>query len=67
MKKMWDYIIEVKKEFMLKKRKIYPLSREEKEEVCKFIDKQLRKRYIRLLKSLQMVLVFFVGKNNNKN
>jgi len=57
----------MKKEFVLKKRKIYPLSREEKEEVCKFIDKQLRKGYIRLLKSLQMALVFFVGKNNNKN
>ena len=57
----------MKKEFVLKKRKIYSLSREEKEEVCKFIDKQLRKGYIRLLKSLQMALVFFVGKNNNKN
>ena len=57
----------MKKEFVLKKRKIYPLSREEKEEVSKFIDKQLRKGYIRLLKSLQMALVFFVGKNNNKN
>jgi len=67
MKKMWDYIIEMKKGFMLKKRKIYPLSREEKEEVCKFINKQLRKGYIRLSKSLQIALVFFVGKNNNKN
>jgi len=31
MKKMWDYIIEGKKGFVSKKRKIYPLSREEKE------------------------------------
>jgi len=59
MKKIWDYIIEMKKEFVSKKRKVYPLSREEKEEVCKFIDKQLGKGYIRLSKSLQMAPVFF--------
>jgi len=67
MKKIWDYIIEVKKGFVSKKRKIYPLSREEKEEVCKFIDKQLRKGYIKISKSVQMAPVFFIGNDNNKN
>ena len=45
---------------------MYLLSREEKEEVCEFINKQLRKGYIRLLKSPQMVLVIFVGKKDSK-
>jgi len=33
MKKMWDHVIEVKKGFVLRKKKIYPLLREEREEV----------------------------------
>ena len=33
----------MKEEFVLRKRKVYLLSREEKGEVYKFIDKQLRK------------------------
>ena len=45
---------------------MYLLSREEREEVCEFINKQLRKGYIRLLKSPQMVLVIFVGKKDSK-
>ena len=49
-RKMWDYIIDMKKEFVLRKGKVYPLSREEREEVCEFIDKQLRKEYIRSFK-----------------
>jgi len=49
-----------------KKGKIYSLSREKREEVHKFIEKQLRKVYIRLLKSPQTVPVFFVGKKNGK-
>ena len=48
---------------MLKKRKVYLLSRRE---ICKFIEEQLRKGYIRLLKSPQMAPVFFVGKRNSK-
>ena len=51
---------------MLKKRNVYPLSREEREEVQEFIKKQLRKGYIRLLKLPQTVPVFFVGKKNRK-
>ena len=56
----------MKKGFMLRKRKVYPLSREEREEVCEFIKEQLRKGYIRLSKSPQTVPVFFVGKKNGK-
>ena len=32
--------------FVPKKEKVYPLSREEREEVREFIQEQLRKRYI---------------------
>ena len=51
---------------MLRKRKVYLLSREEREEMCKFIQEQLKKGYIRLSKSPQTVPVFFVGKKNGK-
>ena len=50
----------------LERKRVYPLSREEREEIYEFTDKQLRKRYIRSSKSPQMALVFFVGKNNSK-
>jgi len=36
-KKIWDYVIELKEGFVLKKGKVYPLSREEREEVREFI------------------------------
>ena len=42
------------------------MSREKREEVHQFINKQLKKRYIRSLKSPQTVLVFFVGNKNSK-
>jgi len=56
----------MKEGFMLRKRKVYLLSREEREEMCKFIQEQLKKGYIRLSKSPQTVPVFFVGKKNGK-
>ena len=65
-KKLWDHIIEMKEEFVLRKGKVYPLSREEREEVHKFISEQLRKGYIRLSKSPQIALVFFVRKKDSK-
>jgi len=65
-KKLWIHTIKVKKEFVLRKGKVYLLSREEREEVCKFIEEQLRKRYIRSSKSSQMALVFFVEKKDGK-
>ena len=36
-RKLWDHAIDIKKGFVLKKGKMYPLSREEREEVYKFI------------------------------
>ena len=59
-------MIDIKEGFVLRKRKIYPLSREEREEVREFIKKQLRKGYIRLSKSPQTAPVFFVGKKDGK-
>ena len=56
----------MKEEFVPRKEKVYLLSREKREEVCEFIFEQLRKEYIRLLKSLQMIPVFFVGKKDGK-
>ena len=55
----------MKKEFVLRK-KVYPLSRKEWEEMCEFIMEQLRKGYIRPSKLSQMALVFFVRKKNRK-
>ena len=51
---------------MPRKGKVYLLFRKERGEVQEFISKQLRKEYIRLSKSPQMALVFFVGKKNGK-
>ena len=62
-RKVWDYSIDTKEEFVLRKEKVYPLSREE---VHEFILEQLRKEYIRPSKSPQMVLVFFIGKKDGK-
>jgi len=56
----------MKEGFVSRKGKVYPLSREEREEVHKFINEQLRKEYIRLSKLPQMALVFFIGKKNGK-
>ena len=48
-RKIWDHVIDLKKEFVLKKEKIYLLSKEEREEMHNFISEQLRKGYIRSL------------------
>jgi len=42
------------------------LSREEKEEVCEFIKKQLRKEYIKPSELSQMASVFFEEKKDDK-
>ena len=65
-KKIWDYAIDIKEGFVLRKGKVYPLSREEKGEVHEFIEEKLRKDYIRPLKSPQMAPVFFVEKKDGK-
>ena len=51
-RKMQDYTIYLKKRFVLRKEKIYLLSREEREKVQKFIQEQMRKKYIWLSKLL---------------
>jgi len=56
----------LKKRFIPRKEKFYLLSREEREEVREFIQKQTRKGYIQPSKLLQTVLVFFVGKKDKK-
>jgi len=65
-RKIWDHAIDMKKGFVLRKGKLYLLSRKEREEVQEFIREQLRKEYIRLSKSPQTALVFFVGKKDGK-
>ena len=65
-RKLWDHAIDVKEGFMPRKGKVYPLSREEREEVREFVKEQLRKGYIWPSKSPQIVPVFFVGKKDRK-
>jgi len=36
-RKLWDHAIEIKEGFMPRKEKVYPLSREEREEVREFV------------------------------
>jgi len=65
-RKAWDHAIDLREGFIPKKRMIYPLSRVEREEVQEFVKDQLRKGYIRLSKSPQMLPVFFVPKKDGK-
>jgi len=65
-RKIWDHAIDLKEIFKPQKGRIYPLSKDEREEVQKFVDDQLRKGYIRPSKSPQMSPVFFVGKKDRK-
>jgi len=65
-RKVWDHTIDVKEGFVLRKGKVYPLLREEREEVREFVKEQLRKGYIWPSKSPQTVPVFFVGKKDGK-
>ena len=66
MRKACDHAIDLREGFVLKKGKIYPLSRIEKETVQEFVKDQLRKGYIRPSKSPQMSPVFFVPKKDGK-
>jgi len=63
-RKVWNHVIDLKEIFKPQKRRIYPLSKDEREEVQNFVDNQLRKRYIRPLKFPQTLPVFFVGKKD---
>jgi len=63
-RKIWDHAIDFKKMFKPQKRRIYSLSKNEREEVQNFVNNQLRKEYIRPSKSPQILLVFFVDKKD---
>jgi len=63
-RKIWNHVIDLKEMFKLQKGRIYPLSKNEREEVQNFVEDQLRKGYIRPSKSSQTSPVFFVGKKN---
>jgi len=64
-RKIWDHAIDLKEEFKASKARVYPLSRNEREEVQQFIQDHLRKGYIRPSKSPQTSPVFFVRKKNS--
>jgi len=63
-RKIWDHVIDLKETFKPQKGKIYPLSKNEREEVQNSIEDQLRKEYIRPSKFPQTSPVFFVGKKD---
>jgi len=63
MRKVWDHAIDLKETFKLRKGRIYPLFKNERE-VQNFVEDQLRKGYIRPSKSPQTSPVFFVGKKD---
>jgi len=63
-RKIWNYAIDLKETFKPRKGKIYPLSKNEREEVQNFVEDQLRKGYIRSSKSPQTSPVFFVDKKD---
>ena len=50
-RKIWDHAIDLKEMFKPRKGKIYPLSKNVREEVQNFVEDQLRKGYIRPSKS----------------
>jgi len=63
-RKFWNYTIDLKETFKPQKGRIYPLFKNEREEVQNFVNNQLRKGYIRPSKSPQISLVFFVSKKD---
>jgi len=65
-RKVWDHTIDLNDNFKASKARVYPLSRNKKEEVQKFIDEHLKKGYIRPFKLPQTSPVFFVGKKDKE-
>jgi len=63
-RKAWDHAIDLNDDFKTSKVRVYPFSRNEKEEVQKFVNKHLKKGYIRPSKLPQILPVFFVGKKD---
>ena len=66
LQKPWDHTIDLKDTFQPKKGKLIPISPEEQKEVSEFIDEQLAKGYIRLSKSEQTSLIFFLLKKDSR-
>ena len=54
----------MKEDFKASKAKVYPLSRNKRDEVQKFVNEYLKKGYIQPLKLQQTSPVFFVGKKD---
>jgi len=63
-RKVWDHTIDFKDNFKASKTRVYPLFRNKKVEVQKFVNEHLKKEYIRSSKSPQISLVFFVNKKD---
>jgi len=63
-RKVWDHAIDLDDNFKASKARVYPLSRNKKKKVQKFVDKHLKKGYIRPLKLPQTLSVFFVSKKD---
>jgi len=63
-RKVWDHAIDLNNNFKASKARVYPLSRNKKKEVQKFVDEHLKKGYIRPSKLPQTSLMFFVGKKD---
>jgi len=63
-RKVWDHTIDLNDDFKASKARVYPLSRNEKEKVQKFVNEHLKKRYIRPSKLPQTSLVLFIGKKD---
>ena len=65
-RKIWDYTIDLKEVLKSRKGRIYLLSKNKREEVQNFVKDQLRKGYIRPLKSPQISPVFFISKKDRR-
>jgi len=65
-RKVWDHAIDLNNNFKVSKARVYPLSRNKKEEVQKFVNEHLKKGYIRPSKLPQTSPVFFVGKKDRR-
>ena len=65
-RKPWDHTINLRENFIPRKERTYLMLREEKEKVREFIEEQLKKGYIRPLKSPQTLPVFFVERKDRK-
>jgi len=63
-RKVWDHAIDFRDDFKASKARVYPLSRNKKKEVQKFVKEHLKKGYIRPSKLPQTSSVFFVGKKD---